>query len=82
MEKSPVFQGKTTFLSPLPGRASAARARPHPAVKQEPEPDATGPVAPVAPVPEAPQAQVEEPLSPCLRLEGARKSTGGTTKNP
>ena len=70
-----------------PGRAAAApvRAAPRPrparaAVKQEPvEPEATkpvAPVAPVAPVPEAPPEAREEPLSPCLRLEGAGKKNG------
>lgn len=93
-----MFPKKNTidFSPPLPGRAAPApaapRARParaaaRAAVKQEPvEPEAaTGPVAQVAPVPEAPpEPPVEEPLSPCLRLEGAKKNQGkgkgGTTK--
>ena len=73
--------------APAAPRARPARAAARAAVKQEPvEPEAaTGPVAQVAPVPEAPpEPPVEEPLSPCLRLEGARKnqgkSKGGTTK--
>lgn len=97
VQKLDVSQKNTIdFSPPLPGRAAPApaapRARParaaaRAAVKQEPvEPEAaTGPVAQVAPVPEAPpEPPVEEPLSPCLRLEGAKKNQGkgkgGTTK--
>ena len=89
---SPPLPGRAAPARAAPAAPAAPRARParaaaRAAVKQEPvEPEAaTGPVAQVAPVPEAPpEPPVEEPLSPCLRLEGARKnqgkSKGGTTK--
>ena len=90
---SPPLPGRAAPAPAAPAAPAAPRARParaaaRAAVKQEPvEPEAaTGPVAQVAPVPEAPPPEppVEEPLSPCLRLEGARKiqgkSKGGTTK--